>query len=329
MRVFYRHLIVMLVLIVVSLEVGARLYWKMIYGIPFTRPNQILHVFYPNLEILRQENNRPDPTHKDILVLGGSVVDEMRDDFKSLGERKGGNLRFHVAGRVAHTTLDNKRKYEMLEDLPYDEILVYHGINDCKYNSVPNHLFDDGYTAYPFYQASSIFLRDKVIDWFALPYTLRFAWVQYRNLDPQEWRLPVVTAHPHWKKYGSDIKSARTFRRNLEEIIKRAQRNGQPVHLATFASHIPENYTYEKFRTGQLDYNNPRLRMGVWGYAEDIRAWIQIHNEIIRDIAKEFPNARIIDIERTMPKVGRLYDDSCHFSPEGRKHYFDLLTVAL
>jgi len=94
----------MMLLMLVSLELGARLYWRSEHKVPWTQRGGIFHVFYPNVGICREEANRPDETHRDILVLGGSVVDEMRDGFTRLERRLGDDIRLHVAGRIAHTT---------------------------------------------------------------------------------------------------------------------------------------------------------------------------------------------------------------------------------
>ncbi len=149
------RVIALLVLVAVAMETGSRLFWKVKYGVPLSRPGDLIYVFYPTVRTARMESHRPDAAHRDILVLGGSVLDEMRDGFAALSIRKGGNLRFEVAAQVAHTTLDSRRKYQMLENLPYNEVLIYHAINDCKYDNVPDKLFDDEYTAYPFYRLTS------------------------------------------------------------------------------------------------------------------------------------------------------------------------------
>jgi hypothetical protein len=321
--------LVWLALVLLSLEVGARLYWKIAHGVPFTRPADVLHVFYRDIEDLRRESQRPDPAHRDILVLGGSVVDEMRGGFEDLSKRMAGNTRFHVAARVAHTTLDSRRKYRLLEDLPYDEILIYDAINDCKYNSVPDGLFDDEYTAYPYYKLTAALLSHKELDYVVLPYTLYFAWIELLEGGVPKRQLPVATARPEWQVYGSKIKSARTYRQNLEDIVERAGQRGRIVHLATFASFIPENYTEERFRAGQLGYATPRLRVGVWGRAPDVRACISVHNKIVRDIAAKHANVHLIDVEAAIPREGRFFDDACHLAPVGQQRFFDALAAGL
>ena len=319
----------MMLLMLVSLELGARLYWRSEHKVPWTQRGGIFHVFYPNVGICREEANRPDETHRDILVLGGSVVDEMRDGFTRLERRLGDDIRLHVAGRIAHTTLDSRRKHEWLEDLGYDDVLVYHGINDCKYDNMPAELFDDGYSVYPFYQAVTALLRHPEADWFALPYTLEFAWIQARHLKRVKWTKPTASAREEWWIHGSDVKSARTFRSNLEDLVERSRRLGQTVHLATFASYIPPDYTDEKFLAGELDYDSPRLPAAIWGDAVNVRNCIAVHNEILRDIGSRYDNVRIIEVENAIPSEGRLYDDPCHFSAAGKAVFFDALEAGL
>ena len=321
--------VALLALVIIAMEAGSRLFWKFKYDVPLSRPGDLIYVFYPTVRDARLESHRPDPSHRDILVLGGSVLDEMRDGFADLSARKGGNLRFEVAAQVAHTTLDSRRKYQMLEDLPYDEVLLYDAINDCKYNSVPAKLFDDEYTAYPFYKLTSALLHHPEVKYAVLPYTLYFAWVNLREIGKNEWQKPVVIARRNWIRFGSNIKSAQTFRQNLDDIVRRAQLHGQTVHLLTFASYIPQDYTEEKFRAGKLDYAHPRLRVAVWGNATDVRNCINRHNQIIREIAVEHSNVHLVDMESAIPGEGRLFDDACHLSTLGKERFFHALGAAL
>lgn len=326
---FCLHAAAFLAVVIVAMEVGSRLFWKVKYGVPLSRPSDLIYVFYPSVRDARLESHRPTPDHRDILVLGASVLDEMRDGFADLSMRKGGNLRFEVVAQVAQTSLDSRRKYQMLEDLPYDEVLIYDGLNDCKYNNVPDKWFDDEYSAYPYYKLTSALLRHPEVKYVVLPYTLHFAWVDLTQLGRNEWQNPVVIARPKWVAYGSDIKSARTFRQNLEDVVRRAQSRGQTVHLLTVATYIPQDYTEEKFVAGKLDYAHPRLRVAVWGNATDVRNCIGRHNQIIRDLAAEYSNVHLIDMESAIPQDGRYFDDACHLSPLGKEQFFRALGAAL
>lgn len=319
----------MVLLCTLSLELGSRLYWSITEGVSFTRGSNILHVFYPNVEILQRPENLPDDEHRDILVLGGSVIDEMRDDFERLETRLGPDVRLHVGGRVAHTTLDSRRKTEWLDHLDYDELLIYHGINDCKYNNMPAEMFDEGYSAYPFYKMTTAVLRHRELDWCVLPYTLEFAWIKLWQFRGQDWRRPTVRSRVEWREEGADIKSARTVRKNLVQIIERAQRKEQIVHLATFAYYLPDDYTDQKFLAGELDYHQPRVAAAVWGYADNVRKGIQVHNEIARELAAKYPHVRLVEMESAIPRLGKHYDDPCHFSPSGKYHFFNHLADVL
>ena len=306
-------------IVVGSLELAARLYWWIDHGVPLHRPGHILYVFYPNLASLSRPKNPPTTDRRDLLVLGGSVIDEMREDFEDLAAPILGEVRFHVGARVAHTTLDSRRKTERLAAVPYDEILIYHGINDCKYNSVPAPLFDEDYSAYPFYKATKALLRHSEIDWLAFPFTLRFAWIRVTSIGDQKWRRPVVRARPEWRPHGRTIKTASTFRGNLESILEQAFTRQQTVHLTTFASFIPADYTLERFEAGALPYKDPRLPVEVWGDAQEVRRCIAVHNQILRDLADKHANAHLIELSPVFADSGDLFDDPCHFSPRGRE----------
>lgn len=322
------HALAIAVATLLGMEVTARAYWWF-NGVPFGSHQDLRHVFYPNVQLLRAENNLPEPTRRDILVLGGSVIDEGRPALAALDERLGPGVRLHVGARVAHTSLDSRRKSLWLSDLPYDEILIYHGINDCKYDNMPEELFDDEYSAYPFYKAFSALAQHPEIDRVLLPYTLHFLWIQVTSARLRPWRKPTIAAEKHWVKHGADIKSAATFRENLETIVHDARQRAQTVHLATFAYYIPEDYSYERFEKGELDYRRPYLPVEIWGSAENVSACIEVHNGILRDIANANSNVRLVDVEAAIPRTGLMFRDPCHFTREGEMRFTDVLFDAL
>lgn len=312
-----------------ALELAARFYWKAWHGVPLLRPEEILHVFYRDLEELRKEENLPLSGVRDILVLGGSVIHEMRPQLKRLEGELGHRIRLHVAARVAHTSLDSKRKYRELESLSYDEVLIYEGINDCKYDNIPDELFDAEYTAYPFYASVAALYRHHERKWFALPFTLDFLRIQYRFVGAQRFTTPTRWAVPAWHKFGAEVKSAGTYRQNLEEILQRAEQRGQRVTLATFANYIPDDYTEERFSAKTLDYASYRLSARVWGTASNVKKCIAVHNRIVRDLAEKNPWVHLIDFENAVPSQGRYFVDPCHFSPEGARLFIEHLGRAL
>jgi hypothetical protein len=314
--------------IAVSVELTSRWFWSTKRSAAFFRGSEILYVFYPNVGHLLNEEFHPDPEHRDILVLGASVIEEMRPDFEALQRRVGGAVRFHMAAREAHTSLDSRRKAEWLEDLPYDEIFVYHGLNDCKYNSVPPELFDDLYSAYPFYAATAALLRHREVAWLVSPYTLELVWIKW-GLRGSFWRKPILGARPEWRDHGSDLKTTETFRRNMEEIVRRSERQDKIVHLSAFGYYLPPGYTDEKYQAGEFDYAGNRLTVAVWGHPEDVRRCVEENNRAIRAIASRYQNARVIDFENGVPNAGRFYNDICHFSSEGRRHFFEVLADGL
>ena len=61
--------VALLALVFVAMEAGSRLFWKFKYDVPLSRPGDIIYVFYPTVRTARLESRRPDPTHRDILVL--------------------------------------------------------------------------------------------------------------------------------------------------------------------------------------------------------------------------------------------------------------------
>lgn len=110
------------------------------------------------------------------------------------------------------------------------------------------------------------------------------------------------------------------FRRNLLTLVKHARENGSVPILMTFAWTIPDGYTIESFRSGNLGYNNPTSYdswpVELWGPLEYVRERIQAHNKRVREIA-QMENVLLIDQEYLMGKDTYWFGDICHFSEEG------------
>ena len=129
-------------------------------------------------------------------------------------------------------------------------------------------------------------------------------------------------------EYGSKIKTGESFRENIQEILEIAGRKGDPVVLMSFAVYIPGNYTLEKFKNKQLDYQKHLFAIELWGTPENVKKGITTNNEIIRKLSEKY-GTYYVDQYKMMPKNGLYFNDVCHLSDEGAKLFVDNIIDAV
>ncbi|HLQ46400.1 MAG TPA: SGNH/GDSL hydrolase family protein [Planctomycetaceae bacterium] len=281
----------------------------------------IWSTFYPELlgSEVRQVSATPDDRHVDVLLLGGSVLEQVGPDLQStLTARLGSGVRVCNLARSAHTTRDSLLKHRLLRDKAFDLVVVYHGINDVRMNCCPPGVFRDDYTHCAWYR--SIERRTR-----AGRMTLTNI-----ALEDLERCIGLGAPSPELLDWGAEIKTPAAFRRNVTEIVEAAQAARQPVLLMTFAYYLPENYTRERFERGELDYGSGPFRLSaeLWGRPENVAATIDAHNAVIRQVAADHPEAIFVDMQAELPKTGRYFSDVCHLTPEGCRRFADRMTQA-
>ena len=84
----------------------------------------------------------------------------------------------------------------------------------------------------------------------------------------------------------------------------------------TFATHVVEGYTQDKFRAGELDYAGRGMPIELWGKPEFVLRAIAVHNRVVREIAAR-PDVALVDQQAEMPVGGRHFVDMCHLTEEG------------
>ena len=99
----------------------------------------------------------------------------------------------------------------------------------------------------------------------------------------------------------------------------------------TFAYHLPDNYTREKFARKELDYGSGRYEFAaeLWGRPANVSATLDAQNEVLRQLARESDNTLFVDMQARLPKSGRVFSDVCHLTPEGCQQIVELMLPAL
>lgn len=312
------------IFLLVLLELTCRVFWAL-SGVPLVScPNRLHDFFYPELAPLGAREIRRGDGVFDILLLGGSVLDPRFHDIggqleNDLAHATSEPVRVHVVARPSHTTLDSRYKYRHLAQARFDLVILYHGINEARANNCPSEMFRDDYSHWGWCRLVNAYERggDRLL---VLPYTLYFVWIKAAGKLGLLALVPKHEPEAEWRRFGSDIKTERPFRANVQAIADIARERGDPLLLLTFAIHVPPGYTREKFEAGNVDYAEPGtsgLPIELWGDPAAIRRAIDAHNRIVREIAATNEHVRLLDMARRIPAKGRFYEDVCHLSKEG------------
>lgn len=320
----------------VLLEVGSRAYWTVAHDVPLLRMEDIFYVYYPEVETARQSHCGDEGL--DVLLLGASVLNNRVSPAiepllsAELGARYDQPVCVHNLSRLGHTTLDSYYKLEHIADLPFDLVVVYHGINETRANNCPSSLFRGDYGHYAWYEKINALMEHDEISYLVLPWTLRYAYLEFiSRYYPRRYVPRDVPENELWLSMGATVKTKKPFRRNLTSIRQLAKGNGSPVVLMTFAHHLPRGYTRERFDERQLDYSVSRVAMPVevWGLPQHVVHGVDVHNRIIRDIAGNHAEVIFVDQEKAIPKSGRFFADICHLSVDGQRLLVENIMGAL
>ena len=92
----------------------------------------------------------------DVLLLGGSVLTEQWGNIPYslntlLKDSLSGPYKIHNMANHARTSRDSWQNYQMLESKPYDLVVLYHGINEVRFNHCPSEVFKKDYSHVDYY----------------------------------------------------------------------------------------------------------------------------------------------------------------------------------
>ncbi len=307
---------------------GLKFLWWWQFGVKVTDSagtETVWKSFYPELyrSGLMEAKLGPDDGHYDVLLLGASVLEQTAPRLEQeLRRELGDRLRLFNVSRAAHTSRDSFLKFSHLGNRHLDLVIFYHGINDARMNRCPDEAFREDYTHVSFYRAFQARLAAGRI---------RLTDFVHNGLAEAK---PSGSNDQLSKLYSARVKTAGAFQHNLEPIVQATEERHCPIVLMTFAYHIPPNYTDEAFRARRLDYGASvtACEVSLWGTPGGVKAAIDAHNQVIREVASRHKNVIFIDQKATMPTDGRHFIDPCHLTPQGTdlfvRHVIDALRTA-
>ena len=317
---FLKLILVNILLLVIFLEIGSRLFLSYRREASFGEPKSVALFYYPEMKTTEKVNDFIEEW--DILLLGASVLNpawgNVEEEIESVLKKSISiPFRIHNLGIPAHTSRDSLIKYNLLQGKRFDKIFVYHGINEIRMNNYPSKRYKSDYSHIHWYRAVNPLINHKELDYWATPFTLEHAWfkITSTNNDDQFEDL----------KFGKNIKTKAAIAANLTSIADIAKQRGEDLILSTFAFHLPSNYSKEDFLDHKLDYAKHSLPVEVWGYPENVDTNINVHNNTIREVAKAH-NLTCIELSDLIPKNKTNFDDACHLTSAG-SHLLALLIV--
>lgn len=327
-----RHCLILICALCI-LELSARIFIFVQYGMSALLPKNIIYAYYPKLNNFSKLTIRNDDEKLDVLILGGSTVhpyfSKINDILKNQLARKFQiHTRIYNASGLAHSTLDSLNKYRLLGNYRFDLVIIYHGINEVRTNNAPDHIFRNDYTHYAFNEKVRTLQSHPRINILSFPWALHDFVVNLKQAFLPQRYIPFHRPDENWLEFGKDIKSVVPFRSNLESMIQLANQRGEQVMLMSYAYYIPANYTQEAFTAGQLDYS-PRdeaFPVEWWGNPEHVRTGIDAHNDVIQQLVDQYADVIYVHQKSLLLSSGEYFFDVCHLSQEGIYQFIQNIT---
>jgi hypothetical protein len=305
-------------IIIFLLEVFSRGYLIISTKAPFFKPSEIIYHYYPELRIFKNEK-KDDQRYFDVLFLGASTLNNSFGNIEEvlldrLNEKMGGKVRIFNLAIRAQSSLDDYYKYRFLRNRKFDLVLFYDGFNEIRANNCPPNIFREDYSHYWWYEDINILEDHPEIDFFSLPYLLHSLSVHiWRKVTHLEY-VPIHRPRKDWMKYGGDIKTKESLRRNLNKILGLANEKGD--------NFLPEGYSFERFKRKTLDYGKYLFAIETWGIPKYVDRCIQAHNDVIKEFIDR-PKVIFVDQAILIPKKGIYFNDVCHLTAKGCALFVD------
>ena len=320
--------IIILVVILGSLELTSRTFLSLKYSSSFFQPSKIIDSYYPMVAQIKTQYKHDDSPK--ILVLSSSALTGEWGDFAKHFEEylntKDQNWQVFNAAGVGFSSQDNLNTLKLLADLDFDHIIFYNGINDVRLNNCPPDLFDSNYRHISWSNETYTILKHAEMNIFTLPFFLDY---HFQLLKAKYCSSCFIAKNYHdqeaWQAYGNNFKSLKTFSNNTAAIIE-AKPKESSLHLVSFATYIPQDYTFEKFANHQLDYNfheNSR-EVEVWGKPENVSTYMLYANDSLSKLDCPTNTVYYKDI-RPYIRNPEYFADVCHFSQPGIAQLAELI----
>lgn len=319
-------------LLFLVVEGVSRLEWSLRSNTSFFSPN--VAFYYPELPRGEKAVAPNKEGSLEVLVLGGSVL---HPDWGSIPQAllekltsaSGKKVKVRNMAMPGHTTLDSFYKLRRLVDRRFDLIICYHGINELRLNNCPEQMYQQDYSHYSWYRVVNFFENRPNIPDLACLFSFGYRLVRlHEKIGSPPRYIPRDSPSEDMMRYGGYIKTAVSFRENMENILELAREGQSPLVLMTFAFHLPSDYSLEAFQARSLDYCLHSCAAEIWAKPEHLAEGLRVHNDIIRDLASRSNDVIFVDQYTQIPQCARHFNDVCHLTQEGSIRFVENLLKA-
>ncbi|SEJ59813.1 hypothetical protein SAMN05216327_113191 [Dyadobacter sp. SG02] len=293
-------------------------------GYPFFLPaNYLPQKYYPFIE--KMPDARPEKDARNILILGGSVVNtdwsRMEKRLDTLFQKSYPGIKkfnfFNVA-MPGHSSLDNLIKYKLLKDRKFDLVIYYEAINENRANNISDELFHPDYSHIKWYDEINLLAAHPEMNVTVAPYVVHLVIKTVRQKLAHRQYISNDEVDPALASYGAHIKTAESYYNNVSAIAGFANERKEPILLVKYASFFPKGV---KLTGEQADkkYFTPCFVVSpvtTWGKPDNVKKGIQVHNAMLEKVHKTH-KSYMFDMSAVMPKDSVMFCDVCHLSEQG------------
>ncbi len=300
------------------------------YGYPFFQPSDYIYKgFYKELEPIAQADIQRDDSTKKLLILGGSVVSSswshLEDRLDTILQKTypgGGKFAIYNAALAGHTSLDNRIKYDLLDQQRFDLVLYYEAINETRANNIPPDRFRADYSHFKWYSDLYVLKAHPEINFTVIPFLIHKIYRATKDALARRKYISQEAVKADYLKYGKDIKTAKSFDKNLSDLIRTARMRGDRLLLMTYATYFPEGVELTGEQSDMDHFAGCYFAspITIWGKPEYVQKGIVAHNDVTRKLAVEH-GVELMPMAQRMPSDSALFCDVCHVSEPGAQKF--------
>lgn len=307
----------------------------------FTKDYQFFKPRYSALSSSIEQVNSMQSTDYNVLVLGGSAISnelpgkvgqQLEDSLKKTISK----ARVIDLGMPARTSLDNRYVLELSDASALknaQEIYYYESLNDSRYNCIPVEHFKEDYSHAHWYQELGLMHSHPEMNITIIPYVIHLFMERLKERTGSSLMLTdELDVNPEFMDLGAAIKTDVTFKQNIEAILSLFDLKNTKTTLLEYNLYIPKQM-YEKENLGffkeekYFSAKGPRTTSGAWGYPWNAEKAVNIHNEILKNVA-ETSDASYLQMSQSLERIEQEeYFDICHFTEEGGSYFVHQLLV--
>jgi len=221
----------------------------------------------------------------------------------------------------ALTIVDSWYLYSSIaESEELKQVFFLNGINDARSNNIPDKLFDADYRHIQFYDEAFILFNHPEIEFTVIPTLVHLVankCIGKVYLPRQNLHNLTLEDQERFLAYGSEIKTVQVFDHYLKRIVSRAKEKKHQLLIGTLPYYQADGYSIDSFWAKDLGYVESIFPTELYGRPQDVVRSVEMHNELVRNLANSNSTVNLIDLDEQIPKDGKYFNDVCHLSSIG------------